>query len=159
MVLSGGWGAAGACVLYTGLMNDQTNPDAQFREEIEAARTVVTKLVFPGDTNYLQTLFGGTALQWMDEVASMTASRFTHQTMVTVSMDRVDFKTPIPSGCIVELVGRIDRVGNTSLGIQVDLFKESRTTGERQLAISGDLTFVAVDAAMEPVQLSVHSEP
>lgn len=143
-------------MLYTGKMNDSSNADTRFAAEIEAARTVVTKLVFPGDTNYLQTLFGGTALQWMDEVASMTASRFTHQTMVTVSMDRVDFKTPIPSGCIVELVGSISRVGNTSLGIHVDLFKESRSTGERILAIEGDLTFVAVDAAMEPVRLSVH---
>ena len=147
------------CVPYTEHMTDQPNIDPRFEDDVKAAQTVVTKLVFPGDTNYLQTLFGGTALQWMDEVASMTASRFTHQTMVTVSMDRVDFKTPIPSGCIVELVGSIARVGNTSLGIHVDLFKESRSTGERMLAISGDLTFVAVDAAMEPVQLSVHAQP
>lgn len=144
-----------------GSMSRPSQPPAhtpEIQARIDHARTVVTKLVFPGDTNYLQTLFGGTAMQWMDEVASMTATRFTHQVMVTVSMDRVDFKTPIPAGCIVELVGRVERVGNTSLGIQVDVIKESRSNGKRELAISGNLTFVAVDDDMEPVKLSVHRE-
>src|SRR6056297_1852762 len=74
-------------------------------ERTEHARTRITKLVFPQDTNPIGTLYGGTAMKWMDEVAFLTATRFARRQVVTVSMDRVDFKVPIPKGSIVELIG------------------------------------------------------
>jgi len=58
--------------------------------------------------------FGGTAMQLMDEIAFITATRFTRKRMVTVSSDRIDFTKPIPSGTIIELVGKIIHIGNTS---------------------------------------------
>ena len=76
------------------------------KERIEHSRTRITKLVFPQDTNPIATLYGGTAMKWMDEVAFLTATRFARRQVVTVSMDRVDFKVPIPKGSIVELIGR-----------------------------------------------------
>ena len=63
------------------------------KERIEHSRTRITKLVFPQDTNPIGTLYGGTAMKWMDEVAFLTATRFARRQVVTVSMDRVDFKT------------------------------------------------------------------
>ncbi len=129
---------------------------AAYQARIEKCRTRVTKLVFPNTTNHHQTLFGGTAMQWMDEVAFITATRFTRQKMVTVSMDRIDFKTPIPAGSMVELVGEISNVGNTSLTGSVNVYKEDMYEGGRELAMSGILTFVAVDEHTRPVSLSVH---
>jgi large conductance mechanosensitive channel protein len=41
-------------------------------QRIKASQTRITKLVFPHDTNPLKTLYGGTALHWMDEVAAVT---------------------------------------------------------------------------------------
>ncbi len=52
----------------------------------------MVKCVFPNTTNHYDTLFGGTALQWIDEVAFIIATRFSRQKMVTVSSDKVDFK-------------------------------------------------------------------
>ncbi|MBX9838714.1 MAG: hypothetical protein K2X69_10445 [Silvanigrellaceae bacterium] len=37
------------------------------------------KCVFPETTNHYNTLFGGTALNWMDEVAFITATRFSRK--------------------------------------------------------------------------------
>lgn len=122
-------------------------------ERIAHARTRITKLVFPQDTNPLGTLYGGTALQWMDEVAFLTATRFARQQVVTVSMDRVDFKVPIPQGAIVELVGEVTRVGRTSMTIQVRILLEDALVGTQELAIEGHLVMVAVDQAMKPVPL------
>lgn len=120
-------------------------------ERIEHARTRITKLVFPQDTNPLGTLYGGTALQWMDEVAFLTATRFSRRQVVTVSMDRVDFKVPIPQGAIIELVGEVDRVGRTSMTIQVRILLEDAMVGTQELAIEGHLVMVAVDQDMKPV--------
>lgn len=61
-------------------------------ERIDASETHIFKAVFPNTTNHYDTLFGGTAMHLMDEVAFITATRFSRQRMVTVSSDRIDFK-------------------------------------------------------------------
>ena len=123
------------------------------KQRIEHARTRITKLVFPQDTNPIGTLYGGTAMKWMDEVAFLTATRFARRQVVTVSMDRVDFKVPIAKGSIVEMIGEVTRVGNTSVTITVKILREDPFTGDQQLAIQGELVMVSVDDAMVPVPL------
>jgi acyl-CoA hydrolase len=120
-------------------------------EKIQSSETRITKAVFPNTTNHYATLFGGTALQWMDEAAFITATRFSRQKMVTVSSDRIDFKHPIPAGTFVELVGRVVKVGNTSLQVRVSVYLERMYDESRQKAIEGLFTFVAIDDAMQPV--------
>jgi len=123
------------------------------QKRTEQSRTRITKLVFPHDTNPIGTLYGGTALQWMDEVAFLTATRYARRQVVTVSMDRVDFKVPIPQGAIVELVGEVTRVGRTSMTVTVRILLENTSTSAQQLAIEGHLVMVAVDDTMEPVAI------
>ena len=67
-----------------------------------SSRTRVFKAVFPGETNHYDTLYGGLALNWMDEVVFIAATRFSRQRYVTVSSDRVNFTTPIPGGNLTE---------------------------------------------------------
>jgi acyl-CoA hydrolase len=120
-------------------------------EKMKSSETRITKAVFPNTTNHYATLFGGTALQWMDEAAFITATRFSRQKMVTVCSDRIDFKHPIPAGTFVELVGQVVKVGNTSLQVRVDVYLERMYDDFREKAIEGVFTFVAVDDAMQPV--------
>ena len=87
----------------------------EVQDRIESSETHIFKAVFPNTTNHYDTLFGGTALSLMDEVAFITATRFTRMRVVTVSSDRVDFTHPIPAGTIIELVGRVKNIGRTSL--------------------------------------------
>ncbi|MES2819651.1 MAG: acyl-CoA thioesterase [Pseudomonadota bacterium] len=117
----------------------------------ESSETRVTKAVFPPTTNHHNTLFGGTALAWMDEVSFITATRFCRLPLVTVSSDRIDFKHPIPAGSIVELVGRVLKVGTTSIQVAVEVFVESMYSDGRQRAISGVFSFVAIDDQQKPV--------
>lgn len=114
-------------------------------QRIANSRTRVFKTVFPGETNHYDTLFGGTALQWMDEAAFIAATRFTREKMVTVSSDKVNFKMPIPSGSIVELDAQVVRVGNTSLEINVDVYREDMYSEKRVLALHGSFVFVSIN--------------
>ncbi|WP_337843510.1 acyl-CoA thioesterase [Rheinheimera sp.] len=128
-------------------MTDQ----AQIAKRIEYALTKVTKTVFPGRTNHHNTLFGGEALAWMDEVAFIAATRFCRKPLVTVCSDRVDFKESIPAGTIVELVARIEHVGRTSIKVNVDIFVEDMYHDDQHKAISGSFTFVALGPDRKPV--------
>ncbi len=125
------------------------------QERIDKSETRIFKAVFPNTTNHYDTLFGGTAMHLMDEVAFITATRFTRQRTVTVSSDRIDFKMPIPAGTIVELIGRVSYIGKTSLKIKVDVWIEQMYTEEREKAISGEFTFVAIDDNKKPVKLAI----
>ncbi len=126
-----------------------------FTRQSERSATKVTKLIFPQDTNHIRTLYGGTAMKWMDEVGFLTATRFCRQTVVTVSMNRIDFKVPIPEGSIVVLEGRVIRMGRTSLTVKVEIYKEDRAAGGHELAISGELVFVAVDEHLKPTAIAL----
>lgn len=68
------------------------------QKRIDNATTRIFKAVFPNTTNHYDTLFGGTAMHLMDEVAFITATRFSRQRMVTVSSDKIDFKQPYLRG-------------------------------------------------------------
>ena len=122
-------------------------------EKIKNSTTRVFKAVFPNTTNHYDTLFGGTAMQFMDEVAFITATRYSRQKMVTVSSDKIDFKRPIPHGTIIELIGKVTYLGTTSLKVRVDIFIEEVYSSSRERAITGEFTFVAIDENKKAVKV------
>ena len=123
-------------------------------QRILESETRIFKAVFPSDTNHYDTLFGGTAMQLMDEVAFIAATRFTRKKVVTVSSDKIDFKMPIPGGTIIELVAKVAYIGSTSLKVNVNIFIEEMYSNVREKAITGTFTFVAVDENKKPVKIS-----
>ncbi|MFT3920274.1 acyl-CoA thioesterase [Cloacibacterium sp.] len=124
-----------------------------YEEKIKASETHVFKVVFPNITNHHKTMFGGTVMEMMDEVAFMTATRFARKSFVTVSCDRIDFKKPIPADTLVELIGKVKYVGNSSLKINIEVFVEEMYAEIREKAVSGDFTMVAIDEEKKPVKI------
>jgi acyl-CoA hydrolase len=122
-------------------------------QRIAHSETRIFKAVFPSTTNHYDTLFGGTAMHLMDEVAFIAATRFSRKRVVTVSSDRIDFTKPIPAGTIIELVARVVHVGNTSLKVLVEIFIEEMYSEVREKAISGTFTLVAIDEHKNPVKV------
>ncbi len=120
---------------------------------IKESKTTIVRAVFPGTTNHYDTLFGGITLKWMDEVAFITATRFGRKKFVTVSSDRIDFNMPIPGGHFVELIGEVEKVGNSSLVVSVSLFLEEMYSTHKVLAVKGSFTMVALDDARKPIRI------
>lgn len=128
--------------------------NTDLKHRIDQSRTHVFKVVFPNTTNHYNTLFGGNAMQLMDESAFIAATRFCRKKVVTVSSGQIDFKEPIPANTIVELVAEVVRVGNTSLEVNVDIFQEDMyLENTRRKSISGIFTFVALDINNKPIQI------
>ena len=117
------------------------------------SRTTISKAVFPQTTNHHDTLFGGTALQWMDEVSFIAATRFSRQKIVTVSSDKIDFKHAVPAGTLVELTAEVIDVGRTSLKVEVNVLVESMYLDGQEKAITGYFTFVAIDDNKKPTAI------
>lgn len=124
------------------------------QDRINKSVTHTVKAIFPNTTNHYDTLFGGTALMWMDEVAFITATRFSRQKMVTVSSDRVDFKKPVPAGTIAELIAKVSHVGTTSVIVKVEVYLEQMYSDEREKAMEGTFTMVAINDQKKPEKIS-----
>lgn len=128
-----------------------SSQNLSLEERIEQSNTHIFKAVFPNTTNHYDTLFGGTALALMDEVAFITGTRFSRKRLVTVSTDKIDFNRPIPAGTIIELFGKVVHVGRTSLKVLVEVYVEEMYRDKRELAITGAFAFVAIDENKQPI--------
>jgi len=122
-------------------------------DRIKLAKSSQYKAIFPSIVNHYDTLFGGTALSYMDEVAFITATRYSRQKYVTVSTEKIDFRQPIPSGTIIEIVGQVAHVGRCSIKIQVEIFVEEMYSENREKAVEGMFTLVAIDENKNPIQI------
>lgn len=125
-----------------------------YEERIKNSETHVFKVVFPNTTNHHNTMFGGKVMEMMDEVAFMTATRFARKSFVTVSCDKIDFKKSIPADTLVELIGKVKYVGNTSLKVNVEIFIEEMFNDNRERAVAGDFTLVAIDENRRPTKIN-----
>ena len=117
------------------------------------------ELVFPKDTNYHGTAFGGFVLSLMDKTASVAAVRHAKHHVVTARMDAVDFHLPVRVGDALALEAQVIRVGRTSMTVRVDVYRENLMSGEQQLATNGTFVFVAVDLDGRPVAVPPLTPP
>ena len=122
-------------------------------ERIERATTKTFKAVLPNTTNHYNTLFGGTALQMMDEVAFITATRFAKKKMVTASTNKIRFLKPINPGVIVEIIGKVVKVGLVKVEVLIEIYTEEMYVNKKELAITGVFTLAAVNNENKPIAL------
>ena len=119
----------------------------------EHSKTVLTDVVLPGETNALNSLFGGELLARMDRAASISASRHCRHIVVTASVNHVAFSKPIPLGSVVTVEAKVSRAFKSSMEVYIDVWIEDRTSGEKTKANEGIYTFVAVDETGKPLNV------
>lgn len=117
----------------------------------DVSRTVQTKLVLPADTNHLETIFGGTVLSQIDEIAAIAAMKHSKHVVVTASIDRVNFVSSAKVGDILYLEAVVVSTGRTSMEIYVKVECEDLQTGERTITTTSFLTMVAINERGVPV--------
>ena len=105
----------------------------------------MTQIVFPNDANPLGKLMGGRVMHWVDICAAIAAGRHARRSVVTASVDRLDFLRPVPVGGVIVLLAAVNFGGRTSMEVGVKVFHEERPTGRRRHVVSAYLTFVALD--------------
>lgn len=109
-------------------------------------------MMLPQDANVLGNVFGGVVLSLVDRTAAVSAFRHARLPVVTVSVDRVDFREPIRVGDLIVMKASVNFVGRTSMEVGVRIDAEDLLTGNRRHTNSCYLTFVAVDGHGCPVE-------
>jgi len=112
--------------------------------------TTVSHIMMPMDANVSGNVFGGSILRLIDEVASIVAFRHARKNVVTASIDRMDFISPVFIGDLLRLNASINYVHNTSMEIGVRVEAENPVSGQVRHTGTCFLTHVAVDKNGKP---------
>ena len=106
-------------------------------------RFLSRRLVMPNDLNYANALFGGRALEWIDEEAAIYAiCQLESNYLVTKRIGEISFESPALSGDVVEFGLETKKVGRTS--ITVSCLVRNKAT-KKTICFADDIVFVRVD--------------
>lgn len=111
---------------------------------------IMTEIIHPSHTNSLDTVFGGVIMSWIDIAGSISAGRYSGNTVVTANIDDVHFIAPAYKGNIVNIKACVNYVHNTSMEIGVKVTSENPIQQTEDHIVSAYLTFVALDANRKP---------
>lgn len=120
---------------------------------IKLSETRQFKAIFPNTLNANDILFGGQALLWMDEVAYITATRFTRQRMVTINTENVKFLKAVSPDSLVEVVGVVLKAESVRLKVKVEIYVEEMYGNKRDMVVEGVFVFAAVDENKKPIKI------
>lgn len=113
--------------------------------------TTMSKLMTPDEANVYGNVHGGAILKYIDEAAAVAAWRHARvPKVVTVSLERMDFREPVYIGDILVIKATVRHVGRTSMLVGIRVEAESPTTGEVRHTASCYMTFVALDRNNKP---------
>lgn len=112
--------------------------------------TEMQHVTFPDESNESGNMHGGFLLKHIDTVGGVAAVRHSRSNVVTASLERMDFHTPVRMGELVVFKSSVNLVGRTSMDVGVRVEVENLTTGEVRHAATCYLTCVAVDGAGRP---------
>jgi acyl-CoA thioesterase YciA len=116
---------------------------------------ISTHLVKKSDLGFHANLFGGKVLSWID-VAGAAYSMQVCDTprMVTIAMDRCEFKKPAKEGQLVKIYGDITEIGNSSILIHIEARSHNVYSGEQKVIVSTNIKFVRIDENGDSIPIS-----
>lgn len=119
------------------------------KRTVEDSRVETVHMVRPNHLNSAGRLFGGTLVQWMDEVAGLVAKRHTKMSVITASIDNLRFLKGAYQGDVVVIIGKVTFVGRTSMEVRVDTYVEN-IEGMREPINRAFFAMVALDSLDKP---------
>lgn len=112
---------------------------------IRSTRHESSRQMMPADANPSYSIYGGSILKYIDEVAAAVAIRHARTKVVTASIERMDFDEPVLIGDLLILKAALIFVGRSSMIVGVRVEAENLLTGKVVKTGSCYLTFVAVN--------------
>ncbi|MCW8800367.1 MAG: acyl-CoA thioester hydrolase YciA [Desulfobacter sp.] len=103
----------------------------------------------PADTNPNGDIFGGWVLSQMDIAGSILAKEFTCGRVVTIAVEGMKFIEPIQVGDIFCCYGYVEKIGNTSITVKLEVWVKPILTEacgvERFKVTEARFVYVAID--------------
>jgi acyl-CoA thioesterase YciA len=140
-------------------MHDSSVKPSVLAEVAPGSEPALRAIAMPADTNPHGDIFGGWLLCQMDLAGSTTATRRACGRVVTVAITGMTFHRPVRIGDEVTCYCAIEKVGTTSITVNVQSWVR-RGTGDEQIKVTeGRFIYVAVNAEGQPKPVSRSMTP
>ncbi len=114
------------------------------------SRSYLIRWMGIGDANSAGFVHGGVVMKLCDEAAGVAAVRHSRCRVVTATMDRMTFTSPVNIGELLSCSATVNAVWRSSMEVGVRVDAENPRTGEKRHTSTAYLTMVALGDDGEP---------
>ena len=120
--------------------------------ELPKDRQLVMRVMpMPADANGNGDIFGGWIMAQVDLAGAVLPARIAKGRIVTVAVNQFVFKQPVSMGDLLSFYARVERVGRTSVTVNVEVFAERNPAQLYVVKVTeANLTYVAIDKDGSP---------
>ena len=111
---------------------------------------IVRTVPQPADMNGNGDIFGGWVLSQMDVAGGALAAKVARGRVATVAITAMTFVEPIKVGDMVSIYGEVEKIGRTSITIDLETVVQRRTGTTDIRVTHGTFVFVAIDEEGKP---------
>ena len=105
----------------------------------------------PADSNQNGDIFGGWIMAQVDVAGGIVAGRVARGRVATVSVNSFVFKQPVQIGDVLSFYAEVQRIGNTSVTVNVEVYAERGRADTKVVKVTeAALTYVAIDLQGRP---------
>lgn len=115
--------------------------------------------MMPRDTNAHGTIFGGVILSYVDQAGALEARRQGATNIVTVSMDKVVFHSPVHVGDLVSFWTETLRMGTSSITTRVVVEAQTGDGSEKVTVTEAQVVYVNLGRDRRPTPIVRHAPP
>lgn len=116
------------------------------KERVLVSRTIAV----PADTNPWGDIFGGWIMSLMDIAAGTIAARLARGSIATKAIKDISFDAPIFVGDEVSVYSELEKIGNTSLTLNIFVNIKRKGQKEEIQAVKGTFVMVALNENRRP---------
>jgi acyl-CoA hydrolase len=122
-------------------------------KKVKDSQITIVQQMTALDANLAGNVHGGAVMKHIDSTAGIVAARHACSNVVTASIDRLDFYSPVFVGDLLTLRACVNMVGKTSIEVGVRVEAENFLTGQVRHTASAYLTFVSLNHEGRPIEV------
>ncbi len=112
---------------------------------------VMRVMPMPADVNGNGDIFGGWIMAQVDVAGAILPARIAKGRIATVAVNQFVFKQPVSMGDLLSFYVRVERVGRTSITVNVEVFAERNPAELHVVKVTeANITYVAIDSSGRP---------
>jgi acyl-CoA thioesterase YciA len=140
--------AGAASVAATG---DSVDSIAPLALPADDRQLVLRVMPMPADANGNGDIFGGWIMAQVDIAGAVLPARIAKGRIATVAVNEFVFKQPVSISDLLSFYARVERIGNTSITVNVEVYAERNPANLQVVKVTeANLTYVAIDRDGKP---------
>jgi acyl-CoA thioesterase YciA len=137
------------------MTHDEMHASAHAPTALPADKELALRVIpMPSDANFNGDIFGGWIMAQVDLAGSVLPVRIAKGRVTTVAVNQFIFKQPVSVGDLLSFYSTVERIGNTSITVRVEVYAERNPADIQVVKVTeANLTYVAIDKNGKPRQI------